>query len=361
MEDPENHSRPLVELVGILAQLDGVRSAELVCESAAVASRWGSWHRVDALRQVLFSGGAVPFETAHAILHGVIADVAPHGYYQSEQDKSVVTSLLCLLPFTDSPEQGVNAIREVLSGGRIYGHELRGVISALGHSRAPGALKLLTEISGPGNPNLSSVAREWIDAIGNLGGRDAAETLFAFIEWAQNKENTLPHHEHHLFEHAASKLAALVQGVDELKLRILRLVNVPGTPQRDFMLIKSIVAMDSLDALLSTMNLAIEDRSHRWPYFVLEEAFQDLCLIKRRTHPDDSSYTLEPKSALELRRKLMEIVVIGDKRSWNSFSLLGRIDVWRLEHGKPLREPRHPYLDCGLQWPPLELFESTGH
>jgi len=285
----------------------------------------------------------------------VTADVAPHGYYQNEQDKSVVTSLLCLLPFTDNPEQGLNTIREVLSRGRIYGHELRGVISSLGHSRAPGALRLLTEISGPGNPNLSSVATEWIDAIGNVGGRDAAETLFAFIEWAQKKENALPH-EHHLFE-----LAALVQGDEELKLRILRLVKVPGTPQRDFMLIKSIVAMDSLDALLSTMNLAIEDRSHRWPYFVLEEAFQDLCFIKRRTHPDDSSYTMEPKPALELRRKLMEMVVIGDKRSWNSFSLLGRIDVWRLEHSKPPREPRHPYLDCGLQWPPLELFESTRH
>ncbi len=360
MEHPADHSQALHELAGMLALLDGAQSAGLVCDAAAVPARSNSWHRVEALRQVLFCGGSVPFVTANAILREVIAQAAPHGFYQDDQSMSRVTSILCLMPFTDDPEQGVATIREVLAGGRLYGHVLRGVITALGYSRAPGALTLLTEISGPGSPNLSTVGSEWIEAISNIGGRDAAEALFAFVESAQNRPNASPPHEHHLFELAATRLATLVQVNDDLKSHILGLVTVPGTPERDFMLIKSIVAMNSLDALLSTMNLAIVDRSHRWPYFVLEEAFQDLCLIKRPTHPDSNSYTLEPKSATELRRKLMEIVTAGGLGAWNAFSLLGRIAVWRLEHGKPPREPRHPYLGSGLKWPSLELFENPG-
>ena len=361
IQHPEDHSQPLHELAGMLAQLDGAQSTGLICALAAVPARWNSWNRVEALRQVLFSGGSVPFATANAILCEVIAQAAPHGFYHDDNSMSRVTSMLCLMPFTDDPGQGVTTIREVLTGGRLYGHVLRGVITALGYSRAPGALTLLTEISGFGNPNFSTVGSEWIEAISNVGGRDAAEALIAFIESAQNGPNTLPPHEHYLFELAATRIATLVQGDDMLKSRILGLVNVSGTPERDFMLIKSIVAMNSLDALLSTMNLAIVDRSHRWPYFVLEEAFQDLCLIKRLTHPDSNSYTLEPKSAMELRQKLMEIVTAGGLGSWNAFSLLGRIDVWRLEHGKPPEEPRHPYLDSGLKWPSLELFENPSN
>jgi len=361
MQRPEDHSQPLHELAGMLAQLDGAQSARLICDAAAAPARWNSWNRVEALRKVLFFGGPVPFATANAILREVIAQAAPHGFYQDDQSMSRVTSILCLMPFTDDPEQGVTTVREVLAGGRLYGHVLRGVITALGYSRAPGALALLTEISGPASPNFSTVGSEWIEAISNIGDKDAAEALFAFIQSAQNGPNTLPPHEHYLFELAANRLATLVQEDNALKSRILGLVNVSGTPERDFMLIKSIVAMDSLDALLSTMNLAIVDRSHRWPYFVLEEAFQDLCLIKRPTHPDSNSYTLEPKSAMELRRKLMEIVTAGGLGSWNAFSLLGRIDVWRLEHGKPPREPRHPHLDSGLKWPSLNLFESPSN
>lgn len=299
----------------------------------------------------------MPFEAANRVLREVITEVAPHGYYQDGQGRSLVTSLLCLLPFTDNPEQGVSRMREVLSGGRIQGYEVRSVISALGYSRAPGALVLLNEISGPGNPNLSSVLREWIGAVVNIGGTEAAETLLAFVESQQNTQAHRSAYDHYYLELIGSKLGELAQTEDALKARILRLVSIPGTPERDVILTRAIIGMNSLDALFSTLYLEKDTRSNQLPYDVVE-AFQNRCLVKRRSTPLSSSYTLEAKPAPELRRKLMEIVIIGDQRSWASFSLLGRIDLWRLGHGKPLSEPRHPHLGCGLNWPSLELFEG---
>jgi HEAT repeat protein len=355
---PEDHARLLHELAAILAILDGAASSPLICDCAAIADRSGGWHRAAALRQVLFSGGTVPFETAHAILESVLVQMTPQRYFQDDQGRGLVTSLLCLLPYTDQPERGIARIRQVLAEGRLYGHHLRGLVTALGHSRAPGALALLTEFAGPGTSTFSAVTTEWIEAVGNLGGRDGATTLLAFVETGRTAQNRVSPHDHHLFELAANRIAVLAQTDDELQSKILALVNVPGSPERDFVIIKTVAALSSLDAMLTTLNLDIEDRSHRWPYFVLEEAFQELCLIKRRTPPDSNSYTLEPIPAVELRRRLLEIATAGDRRSRNAFSLLGQIDVWRLEHGKPPREQRHPAIESGVQWPALELMNS---
>jgi hypothetical protein len=355
---PEDHTRLLHELAAILAILDGAASSLLICDCAAIADRWGGWHRAEALRQVLFSGGTVPFETAHAILESVLAQMTPQRYFQDDQGSGLVTSLLCLLPYTDQPEGGIARIRQVLAEGRLYGHHLRGLVTALGHSHAPSALALLTEFAGPGTSTFSAVATEWIEAVGNLGGRDGATTLRAFIETGCTAQNRVLPHDHHLFELAANRIATLAQTDDELQSKILALVNVPGPPERDFVIIKTVAALCSLDAILTTLNLAIEDRWHQWPYFVLEEAFQELCLIKRRTPPDSNSYTLEPTPAVELRRRLLEIATAGERRSRNAFSILGKIDVWRLEHGKPPREPRHPAIESGVQWPALELMND---
>jgi hypothetical protein len=355
---PEDHARLLHESAAILAVLDGVASSPLICDCVAIATRWGGWHRGEALRQVLFSGGTVPFETADNALRGVMAQTMPQPYYLDDQTKGLVISLLCLLPYTDDPERGIARIREVLAEGRLHGHHLRGIVSALGHSRSPGALSLMNEFVGLGTSALGSVATEWIEAVGNLGGREAAAALLSFIETGRTSQNLGSPHNHHLFELAANGIAKLAQADDGLQSEILALINVPGTPERDFAIIKTIAALNSLDAMLLTLNLAIEDRSHRWPYFVLEEIFQDLCLIKRRILPDGNSYTLEPIPAVELRRRLLEIVAAGDRRSRNAFSLLGKIDVWRLEHGKPSQEPRHPAIESGVQWPALELVNS---
>ena len=35
----------------------------------------------------------------------------------------------------------------------------------------------------------------------------------------------------------------------------------------------------------------------------------------------------------------------------SAFALLGQIEVWRLEDGRPMDEPRHPAIESGFPWP----------
>jgi hypothetical protein len=62
----------------------------------------------------------------------------------------------------------------------------------------------------------------------------------------------------------------------------------------------------------------------------------------------------EARTSNELRRRLFEMAGHDEKRRKAAFSLLGQIEEWRLEHGRPTGEPRHPDFASGEPWPPKE-------
>jgi NACHT conflict system protein len=49
------------------------------------------------------------------------------------------------------------------------------------------------------------------------------------------------------------------------------------------------------------------------------------------------------------------MAIYDQTRRRAALSLLGLIDVWRLEFGRPGGEPRHPAFEVGRPWPPLDL------
>ena len=58
------------------------------------------------------------------------------------------------------------------------------------------------------------------------------------------------------------------------------------------------------------------------------------------------------KNFAALRTRLFSMVTDDPKRRKCAFSLLGQIEEWRLEHGRPAGEPRHPDVASGEPWPP---------
>jgi hypothetical protein len=82
-------------------------------------------------------------------------------------------------------------------------------------------------------------------------------------------------------------------------------VNEPDTPERDFVFRKTILALDSVDALLACLGMAHAKQEHHLPYEPVN-ALEGQFLEKRRPQPESSSCKLEPKAAPELRSRLME-------------------------------------------------------
>jgi hypothetical protein len=62
---------------------------------------------------------------------------------------------------------------------------------------------------------------------------------------------------------------------------------------------------------------------------------------------------LVPQGSNEIKARLFEMATKDDRRKQSAFALLGQIEVWRLEHGRPTTGQRHPPFDAGEMWPPI--------
>jgi hypothetical protein len=102
-----------------------------------------------------------------------------------------------------------------------------------------------------------------------------------------------------------------------------------------------------------TASLVLIDDGKRVPEGVwnqLEAAF-----MERRPHGQDTSvFSQHARASNELRRRLFVMASEDERRRKSAFALLGQIEDWRLEHGRPVGEPRHPDVASGRPWPSKE-------
>lgn len=82
------------------------------------------------------------------------------------------------------------------------------------------------------------------------------------------------------------------------------------------------------------------------------EGNRDVFLEKRPYKGNPQSYTLVPRAATDIKERLFEMAKHDPKRARSAYNLLAQIEEWRLEHGRPNFEPRHPAYDSGEPWPP---------
>jgi hypothetical protein len=87
----------------------------------------------------------------------------------------------------------------------------------------------------------------------------------------------------------------------------------------------------------------------------LLRGIENVFLNRRPYGKSGHAYTLEPIAANEIKSRLFAMVLRDSDRRHSAWALLGRIESWRLEHGRPSGEPRHPAPDTGQPWPPIEV------
>lgn len=88
------------------------------------------------------------------------------------------------------------------------------------------------------------------------------------------------------------------------------------------------------------------------PYELIR-SFEDVFLQRRPYGTSGNAYTLSPLGCNAARKRLFEMVIGDPHRKVSAFALLGQIEAWRLEHGRPADEPRHPVIESEISWPPL--------
>ncbi len=341
------YDRRLKELAKVLAALDPEHSADLILEIAGLPARFDGRMRVELLESLLFSGVPLPADSAIAILTPVTAEVRSHGTHNN----SPLKRLLCILPYVSPSAPGIAQFRGLLSEFRIPLHDQRDLFMALGQCGSDEGIVFLRDFARQSAVTFEHVAKEWVDAVAASSQSTARPLLLSCIDPTVSDGVGELDFPDYVADFLASRLADLTRADSSLVERILQLTTHPLSLKRRHVLAKVIARLDSPESLLVGLNL-IDDQSPQPIPYDLWKAIESFFLEKRPYKGNPQSYTLVPRAANDIRKRLFEMAENDSRRTRSAYRLLGQIEEWRLEYGRPSSEPRHPAYDSGKPWPP---------
>jgi hypothetical protein len=333
-----------------LAALDGKRSAKLILELMELPGRWDGYTRVAALENLLASGVRLSLDQVLKILDPAIQELRSSGLYNN-QNFWLFARCVAVMAFVDPPAAGIAKIRELISELRYRTYELDGVVAALGASRCDDALDLLMEIAGPDGKGVDAIGEPWIEAIGALEGTRSSELLLSFVDPNAKlfSRGFIPDHRHG--DVLARLLAQRAAKDKALKGRLVELANGDLPPTRRMLLAKVFSQFTSEEDLVEGLCVLRDYESGVSYEFV--RSMENVFLEHRPYGSFGNTYTLSPLGCKAVRKRLFEMMIRDPDRRESAFALLGQIEVWRLEHGRPADEPPHPMIESEISWPPL--------
>jgi len=349
--DKRGFDHRLKILAGALAALDGKRSANLVLELIELPTRWDGWTRVRALESLLLWGARFSLEEVLRILDPVIQEVRASGIYSDNQNAWLFAHCLSVMAFVEQPAAGVAKIRELLSDLRFRPHELVTPVTALGASRCDDAIDVLMELAGDDGKGIEALREPWIEAIRALGGKRADQVLLSFVDPNANvfTRDFIPDYKGG--DVLARLLAERAAESGEFKAELVRLANGDVPAAKRLLLAKCFGRSRTEEDLVEGL-CVLRDNGSGVPYEFLR-SIEDVVLERRPYGTSGNAYTLSPLGCNAVRKRLFEMAIGDQNRKRSAFALIGRIELWRLEHGRPPDEPRHPAIESNIAWPPL--------
>ena len=309
--------------------------------------QWDEYIRLEAAERLLLGGVALPVATASALADSFLQRTEE---WMQDTDRYLLRRILALFPLTDDPETGIAKVREVLGRRRLWGYELREVVVALGESRSDAATGLLRALASD-EQTFQQHEDDLVNAIAALDTRGARELLLSFVDpdvhgialtcWLQRDDVLV------------ARLAELARRCSDVAVRLRQLCD-PDVPELNRDVLSRIMASLGTDEALA-LNLNLVDDTNPSPvprgvWDQLESAFVE----QRAVGHNPNAFTLHARASNALRARLFAMALEDPRRRKSAFMLLGQIERWRLEHGRPTGEPRHPDIASGQSWPPTQ-------
>src|SRR5205814_994175 len=158
------------------------------------------------------------------------------------------------------------------------------------------------------------------------------------IEGFREENWHFDYHESHSFSSYLADVACKNQTIRD---RLFLLCTKQLSPRPCMLLANVVSKLGTSESICAGLNL-IDDRKNPPIPYPLLRGLEDVFLGKRPYGSTGHTYTIESISANEIRSLLYKMAVGDDVRKSSACILLGQIESWRLEYGRPDSEPRHP-------------------
>jgi hypothetical protein len=323
---PQHYAGRIKSLAVLLAVLDGRSSVNLVIDALTLPGRWDAYPRMMGIRALLLE---------HTLSQGLYND----------QNLSLLVDCLELLPFSDDPARAIARIEEVLGRFRYRPYQVRDLVTAMGHTRSEAAVPFLLNLArGQGLQNMEDA---WIEALRRLNIPAARDVLLSFIDPQIPLTGININFGYHYTVKFAAVISEWARQTPALKQRLLTLSEGSLTPAQTHLLPAIYQELGGDDTMLAGVNLL------RGTILSFNERGFETLFLEHRPYGRSNSYELIPRDARQSRARLFQSVLNDPTRRQAAFSILGQVEVWRVEHGRPTGEPRHPMIESGVPWPPL--------
>lgn len=354
-EKPDSFAWRAKHLARVLAHVNPRRSADLVMRAMALPGEWDGGLRADALESLLRGRARLATEATLAVLNPAIGHTLQQGAYD-QQNAHLLVRFARILVFVDDPARGIDRIRAILSSAPGLRYHLRELVTALGQGGTEWGLDLLLELAQGTDQIPAPFAREWIDAVAAIDRPRSRRFLTSFVDPDVN--DPFPELPHDLDDAVAKHIAALAKRAPDVRGRLMELCQADLSRAQRQVLARVIADLDTPEGLVTGLTLLDDRASPPIPYPLARAIEEDL--VERRPYRGSSNtYTLHSRNGAQLRRRLLDMLIADTRRRRSAWHLLGEIEGWRLDYGKPAAEPRHPGIDSGLPWPPLDLMLVT--
>jgi hypothetical protein len=326
-------------LTSVLANVDPYGSSDLILELIAIPVDADGWSRVEAIDKMLSAGVVLPSDPTLSAIDAMLN----RKYGIADNERWMVKQFLGLCPFVDDPVKGLAKIREVLGRKILSPHHLEELAQSVAHSQSNEALPLLQEMK-PAFVRDGRLDSSWLQAIAAIRTAEGREVLLSFVD-PQGQEQAATDFRDSLAFH----LAEAARDSAEVRQRLIGFCSQGPKGLKRQVLGQAMGLIGTPEAMFAGLQLL--DDADRWPIPDSVENYLEKAFVEHRPEGGQGVFALIARAANDLRLELCRLAKEDAGRCRAAFSLLGQIELWRLERGRPLGEPRNPILADTSDWP----------
>lgn len=328
-----------LDFVEVLSVLNPKKYLGFVIESLLSSNDKWSWKKLTILKNLLRECPALPADTTLPLIEEVLTNVREN---QSRSEKErLLRDILTLLPFIDDVKVGLDKANEIILEFGLKSQFLKDILPCLGLNKSDIALSFLLELAGLNGEHINDLGKEWFETLKDMNSKESKRILMSFIDpnisvFEQNPSLSQ-------IDALATCIAEAAKNDKEIYKSVTDLCSSELGEQERLILSKVIAKLNTEDAVLAGLSLIDDRLSQPIPQPLLDSVMS--FFLKQKTVGKSSSYTLSPQSSNRIRRKLFEMSELDTHRKLSTKLLLKKIDVLRVEYGKPMNEPWNPKFE----------------
>ena len=266
-------------------------------------------------------------------------------WYKPNDQAFLLRRCVTILLFCDEPKAAIELLSKVYPS-KLRQHDLYEIVEIAGHVKSTDVGDWLVALLG--DPDLEGrLGGRILQALVKMDGSSIQSSLLAYIGLSDDEPIKIDMKRETIEPYAAAVASAISKDAALLQRVIEKCAAQLDYDQKN--IVATIVGFARIPELdVAALQLIRDDEEIPW---ALREHIRRLFFEEIQIPGRHGWIEVNPVRNTVVRPRLLDMAHNDRNRHEKAYDLLGKIDKWRLESGKPADEPRHPELSSGRSWP----------